>query len=161
MVLALPGTFCGPLLGPRCGPEVQICRNCTGVQGSGELARFDEEAAWERVLDYIEASKADNTLRAYQADWRHFVAWCEGQGTTPLPALPRVVAIYLVHHAEDQPAPLVEALVGAKTRKGLSVATLRRRLTSIRLAHKAAGHEDRTREACVHEAWKAICRAKE
>ena len=42
----------------------------------------------EQVREYIRASKAENTLRGYQADWRHFCAWCEGHGVCPLPAAP-------------------------------------------------------------------------
>ena len=28
------------------------------------------------ALEYIRASKAENTLRGYRADWREFHAWC-------------------------------------------------------------------------------------
>ena len=33
-----------------------------------------------QVRDYVRASKAANTLRGYQSDWRDFCAWCESCG---------------------------------------------------------------------------------
>ena len=33
----------------------------------------------DQVREFIRASKAENTLRGYQSDWRDFCAWCEGQ----------------------------------------------------------------------------------
>ena len=39
----------------------------------------------EQVREYIRASKAENTLRGYQSDWRDFCAWCEAHGPRPLP----------------------------------------------------------------------------
>jgi len=40
-------------------------------------------------------SKAANTLRAYQSDWKQFEAWCDERGLEPLPARPEAVATYL------------------------------------------------------------------
>src|SRR6266511_1198286 len=50
----------------------------------------DTQAAIELAL----ASKAPATVRAYEADWRHFTAWCASRGHTPLPAQPPVIAAY-------------------------------------------------------------------
>ncbi len=55
----------------------------------------DTQAAIELAL----ASKAPATVRAYEADWRHFTAWCASRGHTPLPAQPPVIAAYLAAHA--------------------------------------------------------------
>src|ERR1700731_4206885 len=49
----------------------------------------------DQVREYIRASKAENTLRGYQSDWRHFCAWCESRGQSPLPAVSEVVASYI------------------------------------------------------------------
>ena len=46
----------------------------------------------EQVREYVRASKAENTLRGYQSDWRDFCAWCESRGLYPLPATPETVA---------------------------------------------------------------------
>jgi site-specific recombinase XerD len=83
-----------------------------------ELARLTSQAA-----DYIYAGKADATLRAYRADWRHFENWCQAHGFRALPASPDVVALYLADFGGRQAA-----------------ATLTRRLTSINKVHRAAGH---------------------
>ena len=37
----------------------------------------------EQVREYIRASKAENTIRGYQSDWRAFCAWCESHSTVP------------------------------------------------------------------------------
>jgi hypothetical protein len=46
----------------------------------------------EQVREYIRASKAENTLRGYNADWRDFCAWSEAHGLSPLPASPESVS---------------------------------------------------------------------
>ena len=38
----------------------------------------------EQVREFIRASKAENTLRGYQSDWRDFCAWCEAHAAVPL-----------------------------------------------------------------------------
>jgi len=53
----------------------------------------------DRVREFIRASKAENTLRGYQSDWRDFCAWCESRGLGPLPAAPEVVASYIAECA--------------------------------------------------------------
>ena len=49
----------------------------------------------DQVREFIRASKAENTLRGYQADWRDFCGWCESRALGPLPAAPEVVASYI------------------------------------------------------------------
>jgi integrase len=83
-----------------------------------ELARLTSQAA-----EYIRAGKANATLRAYRADWRHFETWCQLQRFVALPASPEIVAFYLGEFGGRQAA-----------------ATLTRRLTSINKVHRAAGH---------------------
>jgi site-specific recombinase XerD len=83
-----------------------------------ELARLTSQAA-----EYIRAGKANATLRAYRADWRHFETWCHSHGFLALPAAPETIAFYLGEFGGCQAA-----------------ATLTRRLTSINKVHRAAGH---------------------
>jgi len=45
--------------------------------------------AVDRVSAYVRASKAENTLRGYQADWRDFCAWCQARGASRYPRRPR------------------------------------------------------------------------
>lgn len=55
--------------------------------------------ALEQVREFIRASKAENTLRGYQSDWRHFCGWCETNGLGPLPASAEAVAAYIAECA--------------------------------------------------------------
>ena len=83
-----------------------------------ELARLTGQAE-----EYIRAAKAQATLRAYRADWRHFENWCREKGFSALPATPDTVAFYLGELGQTHRA-----------------ATLARRLTSMNKVHRAAGH---------------------
>lgn len=76
----------------------------------------------ERARDYAAAGMAPNTLRAYRADWEDFAAWCDDAGQSALPASATTVALYLTDRAGQ-----------------ITVATLSRRLASIRSAHRQAG----------------------
>ena len=66
------------------GPvEVQLPGDVVRVDSSvpaGELGQpITLEVAspsLERVRAFVRASKAENTLRGYQSDWREFCAWC-------------------------------------------------------------------------------------
>src|SRR5438552_681562 len=69
---------------------------------------------------YVEASRSASTMRAYASDWRAFTAWCAARGVIELPADPNTVVLYLTDLARH-----------AKT------ATIRRRISSISVAHQA------------------------
>lgn len=96
----------------------------------------------------VRAGKAASTWRAYDADWRHFRAWCDDEGLTPLPAAPTTIAAYLADHA------------GPRTTPGtLAVSTLGRRLAAISVAHLAAGIDPPpTRAPEVTAVWNGIRR---
>ena len=85
------------------------------VVGSGV---FDQLV--EKAREYAEASTAENTKKAYAADWKHFVRWCRMRGTDPLPPSPKVIGLYLTD--------LVTHSNGAPT---LSVSTIDRRLSGL------------------------------
>lgn len=106
------------------------------VAGSTELAR-----ATSRAREYVAHSKAQNTLRAYRADWSAFVGWCRLTGQQALPAAPDTVAGYLAAKAQEH-----------------KPATLQRALASIGQAHRAAGLDSPTGAAVVRETWKGITR---
>ena len=97
------------------------------------------------MADYARRGKADNTWRAYEADLRHFAAWCDIEGQRALPAAPATIAGYLAAHAT-----------------ALSVSTLRRRLAAISVMHQAAGYAKATSPtsaAEVRAVWSGIRRA--
>ena len=85
------------------------------VAGSGTLDRLVDTAR-----GYAEASTAENTNKAYAADWKHFSRWCRLNGTAPLPPSPEMVGLYM-------------ADLAASTGKtpGLSVSTIERRLSGL------------------------------
>lgn len=97
----------------------------------------------DQVREYIRASKADNTLRGYQSDWRAFCAWCESRGLCPMPATPETVAAFIADCAGR-----------------LKVGSIQRRLNAIAEAHKAVGLESPTHSAIVANTMKGIRRTK-
>ena len=100
--------------------------------------------AQQLAKEYIQAAKAENTLRAYRQDWADFSAWCEEKGLCPLPAAPEVVASYISVLADG----------------GKKASTIRRRLASISRAHQAAGYASPIQAAAVRETWRGIARKK-
>ena len=96
-----------------------------------------------QVREYIQASKAESTLRGYQSDWHDFCAWCEGNRLSGLPAVPETIAAYIAECADR-----------------LKVGSIQRRLNAIAEAHKAAGLETPTHNAIVRNTLKGIRRTK-
>ena len=68
------------------------------VASSGTLDRLVDTAR-----DYAKASTAENTNKAYAADWKHFARWCRLKGTDPLPPSPEMIGLYLTDLA-DRPS---------------------------------------------------------
>jgi integrase len=92
--------------------------------------------------DYARGAKADNTNRAYAADWRHYAAWSRRQGFPPLPPDPAVIGLYLAACAseagmgENAPRSGRGEGFGESTTRGahsqtLSVRTIERRLSAL------------------------------
>lgn len=94
---------------------------------------------------FVGQARAPRTLRAYDGDWRRFMAWCDAHGHAPYPAEPTTVALYLTELAHT----------------GKKLATLRRARASIAVAHRARGTIDEcpTRHALVLE-MRGFARAK-
>ena len=49
------------------------------------------------TLKNLENSKAHNTLRAYQADFKDFSVFCIKNGLSSMPTKPKILSIYLTH----------------------------------------------------------------
>jgi integrase len=107
-----------------------------------EVARLAADAA-----GLIDQARAANTRRAYLADWVDFRAWCAQHGATPLPADPRVIALYLTDLAQ-----------GGAGRRPRKVTTLRRRLAALIHYHRAAGHELDVHDRVLRDTWAGIRR---
>ncbi|MFG5384493.1 tyrosine-type recombinase/integrase [Yoonia sp. R2-816] len=91
------------------------------VAGSGTLDRLVDTAR-----DYAKAATAENTIKAYAADWKHFARWCRLRGTEPLPPSPEMIGLYLT----DLAAPTNGAPSQSASRP-LSVSTIDRRLSGL------------------------------
>ena len=74
----------------------------------------------DRARDYIKASSAENTRRAYGADWRHYNAWCRRQSLDPLPPDPQTIGLYITACAAGKAGPKPDA-----------VSTIERRLSAL------------------------------
>jgi len=95
----------------------------------------------ERAREFARQSKAENTLRGYRGDWKHFCGWCEARNLCPLPASPETVAAYIAECAGH-----------------LKVGSIQRRLNAIAEAHKAMALESPTSTGMVRNTIKGIRR---
>ena len=86
------------------------------------------------TLKNLKNSKANNTLRAYQSDFRDFSAFCTKNGLSSMPTQPKIIAIYITHLS--------------KTSK---FSTLKRRIASISVIHKLKGHYLDTKHPIIME----------
>ena len=86
------------------------------------------------TLSNLKNSKAQNTLRAYEADFKDFSAFCAKNGLNSLPSEPKIVAIYLTHLSSFS-----------------KFSTLKRRLASIKVIHRLKGHYIDTKHPIIAE----------
>ena len=75
------------------------------------------------TINNLKSSKAINTVRAYESDFKDFTLFCLKNGLQHLPTEPKILSIYLTHLS--------------KTNK---FSTLKRRIASIKVIHKMKGH---------------------
>jgi site-specific recombinase XerD len=100
---------------------------------------------WFTLLDPVRrALRVPSTWNAYAVDLAHFAEWCLRTEQQPLPAEPETVAGYLIDHIET-----------------LSVATLRRRLAAIAVAHGIIGVPSPTDGEHVSLVWRGLRRVHE
>lgn len=93
---------------------------------------------------YAVESLARNTLKAYQSDWRGFVAWCRGHGLEPLCAEEATVVLYLTESADT----------------GKKVSTVSRRLAAISHFQRLEGCEAPTNSTTVRTTLRGIRRRR-
>ncbi len=75
------------------------------------------------TIKNLKNSKANNTVRAYEADFRDFSSFCIKNGLNSLPTEPKILSLYLTHLS-----------------KTYKFSTLKRRIASIKVVHKIKGH---------------------
>ncbi len=94
------------------------------------------------TLKNLKNSKANNTLRAYQSDFRDFSTFCIKNGFSPIPTQPKIIALYIT-----------------KLSKSSKFSTLKRRIASISVIHKLKGHYLDTKHPIIMENLHGIKRA--
>ena len=97
-----------------------------------------------RAFEYLSQSVADNTKKAYKADWEHFTNWCQERGFQSMPASSRTVALYLTHMAET----------------GFKTSTMQRRVSAISRIHQVRELPSPTHTQLFKSTWSGIRRAK-
>jgi site-specific recombinase XerD len=95
------------------------------------------------TLKNLKSSKANNTLRAYKADFRDFALFCQQNGFSSMPSEPKIITLYLTHLS-----------------KSSKFSTLKRRLASISVIHKLNGHYLDTKHPIITENILGIKRVK-
>tara|TARA_B100000965_G_scaffold375813_1_gene368535 strand:+ start:61 stop:1014 length:954 start_codon:yes stop_codon:yes gene_type:complete len=103
----------------------------------------DLKSLHEATLNNLKNSKAVNTLRAYNSDFKDFGAFCAKHGFNSLPSEPKIVSLYLTHLSKNS-----------------KMSTLRRRLVSISMVHKLKGHYLDTKHPIIIENLMGIRRVK-
>lgn len=107
----------------------------------------DNSRLSRRAKRRMEKIKADNTLRAYGADWNDFAKWCRFNKETALPAEPETIVNYINDLADYD----------------VKANTISRRITAISENHIAAGYagiKNPAKNGLVQVAMTAIRREK-
>lgn len=73
-----------------------------------------------KLLDLIDGAYAPNTIRAFRADFEEFIRFCKKSEAKALPAKPESVAKF----------------IDVVTERGLTSASIRRKIVSIGSVHK-------------------------
>lgn len=93
------------------------------IAGSGSLDRLVDQAR-----GYAEAAIAENTNKAYKADWKHFASWCRRKGADPLVPSAAVIGLYITDCAKPQDGS-----------PALSVNTIERRMSGLSSHYRQRG----------------------
>tara|TARA_Y100000591_G_scaffold325346_1_gene346172 strand:+ start:178 stop:1131 length:954 start_codon:yes stop_codon:yes gene_type:complete len=86
------------------------------------------------TLKNLKNSKAKNTLRAYQSDFKDFSVFCNKNGFLALPTQPKIIALYITNLSKKS-----------------KFSTLKRRIASISVIHKLKGHYLDTKHPIIME----------
>ena len=86
------------------------------------------------TLKNLKNSKSNNTLRAYQSDFRDFSIFCAKNSFSAIPTQPKIIALYITNLS-----------------KSSKFSTLKRRIASISVIHKLKGHYLDTKHPIIME----------
>jgi integrase len=118
----------------------------TNVYGDTDGNQSEAAGAIAHLRDWTAMAAgafAANTLRAWKADWEIFSEFCRGRGIEALPALPQSVREFVFECLANQKKP----------------ATIRRYVSTIGRAHRAANVADPTATEVVKLALKEMGRS--
>lgn len=103
----------------------------------------DLQAIRDQARAFAAASHAENTARAYRADWRGFADWCASHGVDALPAVGDTLALFVASRAAT-----------------CKPSTLRRQVVAISHAHAAAGYPSPAESEAVRAVLAGVARSK-
>jgi integrase len=107
-------------------PVLTFAARRPGIKTVAELPEDDPlRQAAEAAKEYADQSQANNTVTAYESDWKHFESWCADRLVTALPTTPSIVALYI--------AEIAKGWNGEAPKKP---STILRRLAAINAKHK-------------------------
>lgn len=142
-----------PVAGRRRGPRSALRAETTGAEGkrseamavvplsgSDSLPTMRLADTAEKARRYADGSRAAETKRAYTSDWTDFSGWCAEHDLAALPASPATVSLYVTDLAEG----------------GYATATIRRRLSAIREAHRIAKAPLDSSDPAIRDVWRGI-----
>ena len=86
------------------------------------------------TIKNLRNSKSENTLRAYQSDYKDFSLFCSKNGFQAMPTKPKILALYITHLSSYS-----------------KYSTLKRRLASIAILHKTKGYYIDTKHPIIME----------
>ncbi|MBL8238621.1 MAG: hypothetical protein JNM66_14440 [Bryobacterales bacterium] len=109
--------------------------------GLGPAVALD--AIRDQARAFAAVSHAENTARAYRADWRTFANWCVAHSIDALPASGETLALFVADRAST-----------------CKPATLRRQVVAITRAHAAAGYQSPAESEAVRAVMSGVARAK-
>ncbi|GFE66977.1 tyrosine-type recombinase/integrase [Litoreibacter roseus] len=112
------------------------------VAGSGNLDKLVDKAR-----SYAEAATAENTNKAYRADWKHFASWCRRKGVDALVPSPAIIGLYITDCAKPQDGS-----------PALSVSTIERRLSGISSNYRQRGLYLDLKDRHIASVWAGIKR---
>ena len=95
------------------------------------------------TIKNLKNSKAANTLRAYQSDFKDFSVFCVKNGFSAIPTEPKILSLYLTYLSATS-----------------KFSTLKRRIASISVIHKMKGHYLDTKHPVIMENLHGIKRVK-
>jgi len=103
----------------------------------------DIESLELETIKNLKNSKAQNTIRAYRADFKDFTLFCIKNGLKSMPTEPKILSLYLTHLSVTS-----------------KYSTLKRRIASISVIHKMKGHYIDTKHPLIMENLHGIKRVK-